>query len=50
LALRRLSAWGSRSRGVLGRVPMKKKKKKKREPWVVVRDTTGEGNRIYHRF
>jgi hypothetical protein len=24
--------------------------KKKREKWVVVRDTTGGGNRIYHRF
>jgi hypothetical protein len=23
---------------------------KKREKWVVVRDTTGGGNRIYHRF
>jgi hypothetical protein len=28
----------------------KKKKKKKRKKWVVVRDTTGEGGRIYHRF
>jgi hypothetical protein len=26
------------------------KKKKKREKWVVVRDSTGGGNRIYHRF
>jgi hypothetical protein len=24
--------------------------KKKREKWVVVRDTTGGGNGIYHRF
>jgi hypothetical protein len=24
--------------------------KKKREKWVVVRDTTGGGNRIYRRF
>jgi hypothetical protein len=23
---------------------------KKREKWVLVRDTTGGGNRIYHRF
>jgi hypothetical protein len=26
------------------------KKKKKKEKWVVVRDTTGGWNRIYHRF
>jgi hypothetical protein len=27
-----------------------KKTMKKREKWVVVRDTTAGGNRIYHRF
>jgi hypothetical protein len=31
-------------------VTMKTMKKKKREKWVVVRDTTGGGKRIYHRF
>jgi hypothetical protein len=27
-----------------------RREKKKREKWVIVRDTTGEGNRIHHRF
>jgi hypothetical protein len=37
-----------------GHKPVKREEKReereKREKWVVVRDTTGGGNRIYHRF
>jgi hypothetical protein len=35
---------------VFAAVTMKSNEEREREKWVVVRDTTGGGNRIYNRF